>query len=109
MNLEFTNFLQHIDTTLFDDEIQKNKTFYFAASNTIDILIKFTKLAKGTTKRIITPSNREVNKFIKDNNGLYMKSNCIKLKYIHNDTKYILHLNPCIILSDKYAICLKFS
>ena len=31
MNLEFTNFLQHIDTTLFDDEIQKNKTFYFAA------------------------------------------------------------------------------
>ena len=38
-----------------------------------------------------------------------MKSNCIKLKYIHNDTKYILHLNPSIILSDKYAICLKFS
>ena len=89
MNLQFLNFLQHIDTTLFDDEIQKNKTFYFAAlknqkyittSNTIDILkniIKFTKLAKGTTKRIITPSNREVNKFIKDNNGLHMKSNCI--------------------------------
>ena len=121
MNLEFTIFLQPVDTSLFDNETQKNTTFYFTplknqkyitTSTTIDMLkniIKYTKIAKGTTKWIITPSNREENKFIKDNNGLHMKSNCIKLEYIHNDTKYILHLNLSIILSDKYAICLKFS
>ena len=63
MNLEFTKFLEDIDTTLFDDEIKKNTTFYFTAlkskkyitsSNTNDMLkhiIKFTKLAKGRTKR----------------------------------------------------------
>ena len=121
MNLQFTNFLQHVDTSLFDDEIQKNTTFYFTplsnqkyitTSTTIDMLkniIKYTKIAKGTTKRIITPSDREINKFIRDNNAINIKSNCIKIKYIHNDTKYILQVNPCIILSDKYAICLKFS
>ena len=69
MNLQFTNFLQHVDTSLFDDEIQKNTTFYFTplkdqkyitTSTSVDMLkniIKCTKIAKGTTKRIITPSD----------------------------------------------------
>ena len=55
MNLQFTNFLQHVDTSLFNDEIQKNTTFYFTplnnqkyitTSTTVDMLkniIKFTK------------------------------------------------------------------
>ena len=89
MNLQFTIFLQHVDTGLFSDEIQKNTTFYFTplnnqkyitTSTTVDMLkniIKFTKIAKGTTKRIITPSDREINKFIRDNNAMYIKSNSI--------------------------------
>ena len=76
----YENIINKLDTELIINTIDKNENLYISPfncnniinSNSIDTLlhknIKEFKIKRGTTKKIIKPGPKEVNKFYRDNN-----------------------------------------
>ena len=84
MNTNIRYFYEHIinkvDNELIENSVNNNENLYIAPfnydniinSNSFDTivnkLIKEFKIKRGTTKKIIKPGPKEINKFYRDNN-----------------------------------------
>ena len=70
------------------------------SNNIIKQLTKYIKKQRGTTKRIINPGPREINKFYRDTNLTELiNTKSFRIDYTND---YILKVKPCYILKDDY-------
>ena len=109
----YNNIFNKLDPGLIINSVNNNENLYIAPFNYDNIinsnnfntllhkLIKEFKIKRGTTKKIIKPGPKEINKFYRDNNitELY-NTKKIKIHYIN----YKLKIKPYFILNDPYDL-----
>ena len=118
MNTNIRYFYEHIinklDNELIKNSVNNNENLYITPfnydhiinSNSFDTLvhklIKEFKIKRGTTRKIIKPGPKEVNKFCRDNNvtELY-DTNIFHIEY---KNKCTLTIKPYFILNDPYEL-----
>ena len=107
IRLFYENIINKLDTEVIINSINEN--LYISPfscdniinSNSIDTIlhkiIKEFKIKRGTTKKIVKPGPRELNKFYRDNNitELY-DTNIFNIQY---KNEYAIKIKPYIILS----------